>query len=89
MYICFIMEDDMNDKVVKLLECKCTSNQHIMILSKDEDGYFVSIHLAPHNFFTRIFYAIKYVFGYRSKYGDFEEILLSKDAVKVLKSLDG
>jgi hypothetical protein len=36
------------------------------------------------SFFRRLVYAVKYVFGYRSKYGAFAEIVLSPREAKKL-----
>lgn len=69
-----------------LLECKCHSTEHIMLLNKIDDEFYVTIHLSKHGFFKRIWHAIKYVFGYRCKYGDFEEIILSDETKKTLIS---
>ncbi len=59
-------------------ECSCESSEHVIRLSRFEDKDFddliyVSFFLRPWTFRRRVWYAIKYVFGYRSKYGDFAE----------------
>ena len=68
-----------------LFLCECESHDHMMIVSNDEEGYvFVSIHLTPLPLFQRIVNAVSYIFGKRSIYGDFEEILLGPEKTQEL-----
>ena len=76
----------MEDGKSMLLECQCHSTEHIMLLSKIDGDFYLTIHLSKHGFFQRVWHAIKYVFGYRCKYGDFEEIIISDEAKKILAS---
>jgi hypothetical protein len=49
---------------------------------------FIEVHLTPLPLWQRVKNAVRYVLGKRSKYGDFEEILLSPvDAVNLGDSL--
>lgn len=68
----------MTESINHLLICKCSSEEHILIASyfQEDDEVFVSVHLAPQPWHKRIANAVRYIFGYRSKYGDFDEILL-------------
>ncbi len=59
--------------------CPCGSMQHIFVVSADQDDMFIEIHLSPFTFWERVRNAIRYVFGKRSIYGDFEEILLTPE----------
>lgn len=59
-----------------LFTCRCGSLEHILVVSADDEDFFIEIHLAPAPWPERIVQAIRHVFGYRSKYGDFDEILL-------------
>lgn len=70
-----------------LMTCKCSSLEHIMIITYDEEDVFVSIHLKTLPFFKRIWAAIKYVFGFKCSYGNFEEIILSKSSIPQLKEI--
>jgi hypothetical protein len=58
--------------------------QHSFVVSADEEDVFVEVHLAPLPFWKRVRNAVRYVFGGRSKYGDFEEILLDPSDALVL-----
>ena len=49
-----------------------------MITADDED-LFIEVHLAPLPFWRRVRQAVKYVLGHRSKWGDFDEIVLTPD----------
>ena len=62
--------------------------QHSFVVSADEEDFFIEVHLTPLPFLQRVVNAVRYVFGGRSAYGDFEEILLSpNDAVNLGNSL--
>ena len=54
---------------------------HMFVLTYYPEGeppeLILSIHLNPHRpWYNRIWRAITYIFGVRSKYGDFDEVLL-------------
>lgn len=59
-----------------LFVCKCGSLQHLFIVTAEEEDLYIETHLAPLPFFKRLKHAVRYLFGYRSKYGDFEETVL-------------
>ena len=75
----------------ELLLCDCKSTEHLMVIHYDDDpewdNVYMHIHLSPDGgFWTRLWRAIKYVFGHRSKYGDFDEFIFDpKDAHKFQK----
>lgn len=68
----------------ELFVCNCSSYEHQLIFSSCDDAdypeMFVSVHLAAgHTLRERIVAAVKYIFGHRSRYGDFDEVLLSPE----------
>lgn len=68
--------------------CKCTSIEHQLVFTYftngETDDVYVSVHLVPASFWTRLVNGIKYIFGHRSKYGDFDEFIFDKkDADKL------
>ena len=70
------------------LECDCWSLDHVMRLSyfEDEpDTLYVETHLRSYGFFRRVWHAIKYVFGYRSRYGDFDEYLWNVETMAKIR----
>jgi hypothetical protein len=46
------------------------------VVSADEDDVFIEVHLSALPFWARVKHAFNYVIGRKSKWGDFEEILL-------------
>lgn len=68
--------------------CGCYDVEHSIFFRtiEGDDDVYMSVHLAPLPFFKRLVKGIKYIFGYRSKYGDFDEIIITrKDVGKVEK----
>ncbi len=59
-----------------LFTCRCYSIEHSFVVSADEEDLFVEVHLAALPFWSRVKHAFNYVLGRKSKWGDFEEILL-------------
>jgi len=82
-------------EIEELFICECGDPSHQFIISADKETTegpcaFISVHLnREHNIFKRIWYAIKYVFGARSIYGDFDEIIINpNDADRLQKVVD-
>ena len=73
----------------EILVCVCSSDEHQIILHKDEEDKMVycTIHLVTLPFWSRLLAAIKYLFGYKCRYGNFEEIILDKRHVNKLENL--
>lgn len=67
-----------------LFLCRCYSIEHSFVVSADEDDLFIEVHLSSAPFWVRLKNAVRYVLGYKSKWGDFEEILLSPDQARDL-----
>jgi len=67
------------------LECSCHSIEHITRFSYSQiepHEVYMETHLYNYmGFWKRIWVAIKYIFGYRSRYGDFDCLILSPPAV--------
>ena len=79
----------------ELMICQCGDPSHQLIIYYDDDvnmpTVYVAVHLSPEtNFFKRLWRGIKYVFSNkRSKYGDFDEIILKpEDAYKLEKAVE-
>jgi hypothetical protein len=62
-----------------LFICRCGSLEHMFVVSADGDECFIEVHLAPAPWYKRVIYSIRYLFGWRSKWGDFDEILLDPE----------
>jgi len=70
----------MKDKV-GFFECECHSPEHVMhwflLADLEWPEVYATFMLDPeHNIFKRAWKAVKYVFGYRSKFGHFDEFCL-------------
>ena len=75
----------------ELVICKCENTEHQMIFRTVEgsDEVYVSIFLRPDTWWRRIAHGIKYIFGHRSRYGDFDELILRQsDVSKFEKVVD-
>lgn len=57
--------------------CACESIEHSLIVSSDQDYIYLEVHLATLPFWQRVKHAVRYIFGAKTKWGDFEEILLT------------
>lgn len=73
----------------KILVCVCNSIEHQIVFNYDKcsDTCYVSIHLNKLRFWKRLIHGIRYIFGYKCKYGDFEEIILGEHHAKYLAEL--
>lgn len=73
----------------KLIVCACFNVEHQMIIEYDEEDNlaYVEYHLAKLPFWKRLWHGIKYIFGYRSKYGDFDEMIITDKYGEYLKEL--
>jgi len=76
----------------KLISCSCGSPEHQFILTYwpgyggDEDELYMEPHLITwENIFRRLWTAIRYVFGYRCKYGHWDCVLISKDKAQEMR----
>jgi len=68
--------------------CGCGSVEHQIIARLDDDTWgkdvFIAVYLKHRSFFKRLIYGIKYIFGYKCRYGAFEEFILDpSDAGKL------
>ena len=81
--------------IQELFICQCGDPSHQFIISADAEsgdihGAYISVHLnRDHSIFKRIWTAMKYVFGRRSIYGDFDEVIINpKDADRLQMVVD-
>ena len=75
-------------------ECACHSPEHLLqfkFFDDDPDPKIVCayVFLRPEPFYKRIYKGIKYIFGYSSKYGYFDEFILrNEDADKFIELIN-
>jgi hypothetical protein len=72
--------------------CSCESDEHQLnfrFFPEDKDPFlYCTIHLVHEkNILKRFLKGIKYILGYRSKYGSFDEIIMDRYKVKELKNI--
>jgi hypothetical protein len=79
------------EPVQEILLCECGSSEHQVIIRYFEDDIdpmvYVDIHLVKRSFWARVKYALKYIFGYKSRYGAWDEIILNPQHIKGLESV--
>ena len=87
-----------NEAVLKVehFECACYSDEHRLTFQIDDDikdgckpEFYTSIFLAEqNNLFKRIWTALKYTFGYKCRYGHWENFIMNeKDIDRMLTVL--
>ena len=62
--------------------------EHQIITHYDSENkqLFLTIHLSNLTFFQRLWLGIRYIFGYKCKYGNFEEFIFNpKDADRLIE----
>lgn len=81
--------EESNKSVNELFICQCYNVEYQLIFSyfPDDEDKDVSVYLTPeYNIWKRIWMVIKYIFGYKSMYGHFDEFIFKKsDADKLQK----
>lgn len=85
-----------------LVQCTCADTDHIMIWQMDSrffdsdfleqypPEFYVDVHLSTwKGFWCRLWVGIKYIFGHKSRYGDFGGCSLNiKDADRIMEFLE-
>ena len=74
----------------EIIICQCCSAEHQMLFRGilDEPRMAsLDIHLSPLSFWGRLRHGIKYIFGYRCKYGDFDEVILTDEHIEKLQKV--
>ena len=64
------------------VECECHSPEHLFKISFDPDDgeLYMTVHLSNwYPWYKRVWTAVKYAFGYKCKYGNFDELLVDRE----------
>lgn len=72
----------------RILICACHSLEHMVMFWHDkEDGLvYVEVHLYTHEgFFKRLWRGLRFAFGYRCRYGEWDSVLLDEKSVITLR----
>ena len=75
-------------KDTMFLICDCHSFEHQLIFWWDEDdkALYVHTHLVTYRgFFKRLWVGIKYAFGYKCRFGDWDASIFTEANTKILK----
>lgn len=72
----------------KIFICDCHSLEHQVIFWYDEE--YNEVYCEPHlityrNFFQRLWYGIRYAFGYKSRFGAWDELVFKPEDVEKLR----
>ena len=79
--------------IKEYVECDCSCSEHTLRFTWDEEPdwraeIYLDVFLNQYNgFFKRIWLAFKYIFGFKSRYGHFDEAILSQGNVTELRDL--
>lgn len=74
----------------KIFICECQSPEHQIQFWYDDDEKYPTMYVTTHlitydNFFKRLWIGLKYAFGYKCRYGNWDEFLFKPTDVKDLK----
>jgi hypothetical protein len=70
----------------EILVCECHSLEHQFAIWYDDEmnQLYIEPHLGSKPLLQRLKYAIKYIFGYKTKFGSFDEIIINPDDAQKL-----
>ena len=76
----------------KYIECSCHLPEHTLRFTLDDDpdweAIFIETYLSHYfGFFKRLWYGVKYIFGYKNKYSAFDTTVLCREQIKELREL--
>lgn len=78
----------------EVLICDCNLAEHNIIIFYENDDpnwneLYINYHLVKKPLWQRIIYGIKYIFGYQSKLGAYDELVLAPDEhnIKILRNI--
>jgi hypothetical protein len=76
--------------------CQCMSDEHQFVFTFDPDNEdveyqecYLDVHLNPgrRGFWKRLWYGLKYAFGHRSKYGNWDSTIVCVEDARKLRDL--
>lgn len=69
----------------KTILCECNSVEHQIMFfwfPDDMENVYMEIHLPRKTFWERLTTGLKHIFGYKSRYGDWDEVILNKEKIQ-------
>jgi len=78
-----------NEQLPTVLICECNSREHQIIIEYDEDDniFYCYIHLTHQGFLRRLKAGLKYIFGYKCKYGHWDEFVFKPEHAEKLQEI--
>lgn len=76
--------------ILEYMECRCMSTEHLFkfYIDIEDASVCLEVHLANWlPWYKRIWRGIKYVFGYKSKFGDFDTTIMKDEDINKLIDL--
>jgi hypothetical protein len=75
------------EKTPTVLICDCNSCEHQIIFEYDQEDNLIycHIHLVKHGFWRRFVAGMKYIFGYKCRYGQWDEFIFKPEHSKQLR----
>ena len=73
-----------------ILICECGSLEHQIVIAEypEYEEVYVEVHLSNYmNFWQRLVAGVKYIFGHRSKFGEFDSIIIRREDHQLLIDL--
>jgi len=75
----------MEEEEVLICQCGSVDHQLTFFCDKEDNIVYCHIHLSNYKtFFKRLICGIKYIFGYKTKYGDFDSFIFKHQHVEKL-----
>jgi len=78
-----------NTVLADVLICDCNSREHQIVIEYDKEDKLIycHIHLVKHGLLRRLKAGFKYIFGYKCKYGQWDEFIFKPEHSKKLREL--
>lgn len=82
-------DKEIKTKNSEVLLCECNSTEHQIIIRYDREEQLVycNIHLVKHGFWKRLKAGLKYIFGYKCIYGQWDEFVFTKEDSEKIKDI--
>jgi len=83
------MSNQSSEIRTELILCECKSAEHQIILMgfMDDSDIYLQIHLNTYrNFWQRLWHGLRYAAGYKSRYGDWDELVLGPAELEKLNN---
>ena len=77
------------DRDIFICDCHSLEHQYALWYDEDYNQVYMEPHLVSKPWYKRIWTAIKYIFGHKSRYGDFDDTIIKiKDMPRIKEYLD-